>query len=201
VQNRQNANPGREWWIPRGWFTSLGYLRDETHPYSKQIAYAIQDRIVEAERGVPGLLALETRMNERYQRFGQRWQPRNMFQPIVDGIRIYMPLKGTGGGRGEGGAAPPAPGSGGVTGVSPDVTWDTGYTEAPDETAHGDYLKLMAAAGLAFDYVHLEYLAKSDLRIARTGREAAGTVQWRVERPRPVLAPGMIPIPQPSETQ
>jgi len=206
VQNRQNANPGREWWIPRGWFTSLGYLRDETHPYSKQIAYAIRDRIVEAERAVPGLLALETRMNERYQRFGQRWQPRNMFQPIVDGIRIYMPLKGTsGGGRGEGGAAgtgpAPAPGSGGVTGVSPDVTWDTGYTEAPDETAHGDYLKLMAAAGLAFDYVHLEYLAKSDLRIARTGREAAGAVQWRVERPRPVLAPGMTPVQQTSETQ
>jgi hypothetical protein len=87
-----------------------------------------------------------------------------------------------------------------VTGVSPDVTWDTGYTEAPDETAHGDYLKLMASAGLAFDYVHLEYLAKSDLRIARTGREAAGAVQWRVERPRPVLAPGMTPIQQPSET-
>jgi hypothetical protein len=203
VQNRQNANPGREWWIPRGWFTSLGYLRDETHPYSKQVTYAIRDRIVEAERGVPGLLALETRMNERYRRFGQRWQPRDMFQPIIDGIRIYMPLKGnSGGGRGEGGAAAPAPapGSGGVTGISPDVTWDTGYTEAPDETAHGDYLKLMASAGLAFDYVHLEYLAKSDLRIARTGREAAGAVQWRVERPRPVLAPGMTAIQQPSET-
>jgi len=205
VQNRQNANAGREWWIPRGWFTSLGYLRDEAHPYSKQVAYSIRDRIVAAERSVPGLLELETRMNQRYQRFGQRWQPRNMFQPIVDGIRIYMPLKGTsgsGGRGGEGGTGPQAaPGSGGVTGVSPDVTWDTGYTEAPDETAHGDYLKLMASAGLVFDYVHLQYLAESDLRIARTGREAGGAVQWRVERPRPVLAPGITPIQQPSEAQ
>jgi hypothetical protein len=38
VQSRQGANSGRAWWIPRGWFTSMGYLRDETHPYSKTVA-------------------------------------------------------------------------------------------------------------------------------------------------------------------
>src|SRR5690242_18070880 len=155
------------------------------------VAYAIQDRIVEAERQVPGLLPLEERMNGRYERFGQRWQPRDMFQPIVNGIRIYMALKGSsgggrggaGGGGGEGGAgAAPAPGSGGVSGLSADITWDAAYTEAPDETAHGDYMKLMASAGLAFDYVHLRYLADGELRIARTERDAAGGVQFRVER-------------------
>ncbi len=105
VQSRQGANSGRAWWIPRGWFTSMGYLRDEQHPYSKEVAYAIQDKIVEAERKVPGLLPLEDRMNARYERFGQRWQPKDMFQPIVNGIRIYMGLKGTAGGGGRGGAA------------------------------------------------------------------------------------------------
>jgi hypothetical protein len=182
VQTRQGANNGRTWWIPRGWFTSLGYPRDDLHPYGEKIAYEIRGRIVEAERTVPGLLDLETRMNSRYQRFGQRWQPENMQQPIVDGIRIYMALKGSSGGRG--GAAP---GSGGVGNISPDVTWDSGYTEAPDETAHGDYMKLMASAGLAFDRVHLEYLAKSKLRIRRTEREQAGRVVWRIERLRPNL--------------
>jgi hypothetical protein len=203
VQSRQGANSGRAWWIPRGWFTSMGYLRDETHPYSKVVAYAIQDRIVEAERNVPGLLPLEDRMNARYERFGQRWQPRDMFQPVVNGIRIYMSLKGTAGrggaaaGGGEAGAAGGAgtPGSGGVGGMSPDITWDAAYTEAPDETAHGDYMKLMASAGLAFDYVHLKYLAEGDLRITRTQREAAGTVQWRIERPRPILPQGLKPLP------
>ncbi|HEY2017707.1 MAG TPA: M14 family zinc carboxypeptidase [Bryobacteraceae bacterium] len=198
VQSRQGANPGRAWWIPRGWFTSMGYLRDETHPYSKMVAYTIQDRIVAAERGVPGLLPMEERMNGRYERFGQRWQPRDMFQPIVNGIRIYMSLKGSsGGGRGgaggaggDGAAGAATPGSGGVGGLSPDITWDAAYTEAPDETAHGDYMKLMAGAGLAFDYVHLKYLADGDLRITRTERDAGGTVQWRVERARPVLPPG-----------
>jgi hypothetical protein len=207
VQSRQGANTGRAWWIPRGWFTSLGYVRDETHPYSKMIAYALQDRIVAAERNVPGLLPLEDRMNARYQRFGQRWQPRDMFQPIVDGIRIYMSLKGAagrgGGAAGEGGAAGAGagtPGSGGVTGLSADVTWDAGYTEAPDETAHGDYMKLMASAGLAFDYVHLQYLVDGDLRIARTQREAGGAVTWRIERPRPILPPG-TPAPKTTAEQ
>ena len=202
VQSRQGANTGRAWWIPRGWFTSMGYVRDDQHPYSKVVAYAIQDKIVEAERSVPGMLALEDRMNSRYERFGQRWQPKDMFQPIVNGIRIYMGLKGTsGGGRGgaaggaggESGAAA-APGSGGVGGLSSDVTWDAAYTEAPDETAHGDYMKLMASAGLAFDYVHLNYLAQGDLRVTHTEREAAGGVQWRVERARPILPAGVKPI-------
>jgi hypothetical protein len=195
VQSRQGANNGRAWWIPRGWFTSMGYLRDETHPYSKSTAYAIQDRIVAAEREVPGLLALEQRMNSRYERFGQRWQPKNMFQPLVNDIRIYMSLKGTAGrggsaagaAGGEGGPGAAAPGSGGVGGLSSDITWDAAYTEAPDETAHGEYMKLMASAGLAFDWVHLNFLAKGDQRITRTERDAPGGVQYRVERARPVL--------------
>jgi hypothetical protein len=176
VTTRQGANTGRTWWIPRGWFTSLTYLRDETHLYSEKIAYEIRDRIVEAQRNVPGLLDLENRMNARYERFGQRWQPEDMQQPVVNGIRIYMALKGSAGGRG-----------GATGGVSPDVTWDSGYTEAPDETAHGDYMKLMASAGLAFDRVHLIYLAQAKLRIRKTEREQGNKVTWRMERLRPNL--------------
>jgi hypothetical protein len=203
VQNRQGANPGRAWWIPRGWFTSLNYLRDPEHPYSQQVAFAIRDRIVEAERNVPGLMALEDRMNSRYERFGQRWLPRYLFQPIVNGVRIYMALKGSPARR-PGAAGGPQTAAGGVSGISPDITWDSGYTEAPDETAHGDYMKLMASAGLAFDYVHLKYLAAGELRITRTERESAGGVQRRIERARPILAPGIEPRdsttpPDPSE--
>jgi hypothetical protein len=197
VTTRQGANNGRTWWIPRGWFTSLTYLRDETHLYSEKIAYEIRDRIVEAQRNVPGLLDLENRMNARYQRFGQRWQPEDMQQPVVDGIRIYMALKGS---PGRGGAGAGASGGGGATGgVSPDVTWDSGYTEAPDETAHGDYMKLMASAGLAFDHVHLNYLAHAKLRINRTEREQAGKITWRIERLRPNL-PASEPEPPRSPT-
>ncbi len=133
---------------------------------------------------MPGLLPLETRMNDRYQRFGQRWQPKDMTQPIVNGIRIYMSLKGMPAQR----PGTEAQRSGSATGgVSPDITWDSGYTEAPDETAHGDYMKLMASAGLAFDRVHLSYLANGKLRIRRIQREVGDKVMWQVVRDRPNL--------------
>ena len=93
-----------------------------------------------------------------------------------------------------GGAATPARAEWAAS--SPDITWDAAYTEAPDETAHGDYMKLMAGAGLAFDYVHLRYLAEGDLRVTRTEREAGGTVTWRVERARPILPKGTVPVPE-----
>ena len=175
VMNRQ-ADNGREWWLPRGWFTSLDYLRDANHPNGQKIAFALRDRIVEAERNVPGLLPLEERMNARYQRFGQRWDPRYMAQPIVNGIRFYMALKGS-----------PASEEPTEDGISPDITWDDGYTEAPDETAHGDYMKLVSSAGLAFDLVHLKYLAQGTLRIKQTQKSGPDGVEWKIERKRPIL--------------
>jgi hypothetical protein len=186
VTNRQGANPSRANWIARGWFTSLGYFRDPDLPYSKLVAYTLQDQIVAAERAVPGLLALETNMIDRYRRWGHDWQSEDVTDSVVNGITMNMALKGTparGGAAGRGGA----PGSGGIGGLSPDITWDAGYTEAPDETAHGEYMKLLASAGLAFDKVHLSYLANGQLRITRTEREVPGGVLRRVERARPIL--------------
>ncbi len=185
VTNRQGANPSRANWIARGWFTSLGYFRDPDLPYSKLIAFTLQDQIVAAERAVPGLMPLETNMVDRYRRWAHDWQPEDVADSVVNGITMNMALKGAParGGAGRGGA----PGSGGIGGLSPDITWDAGYTEAPDETAHGDYMKLLASAGLAFDKVHLHYLANGTLRITRTERDVAGGVQRRVDRARPIL--------------
>jgi hypothetical protein len=56
-------------------------------------------------------------------------------------------------------------------------------------------MKLMAGAGLAFDYVHLRYLADGDPRLTRTEREAAGVVQFRIDRARPVLPKGTATAP------
>ena len=121
VMARQ-ADSGREWWLPRGSVaTSLEYMRDADHPYGEAVAYALRDRIVQAEANVPNLLPLETRMNDRYERFGQRWDPRYMVQPVVGGIRFYMALAGT----------VPDSEEMSLNGVSPDITWDDGYTEAP----------------------------------------------------------------------
>ncbi|MGH9486737.1 MAG: M14 family zinc carboxypeptidase [Terriglobales bacterium] len=183
VQSRDGANNGRTWWIPRGWFTSLSYSRDDgKDTYSKAVAYALRDRIVLAERAVPGLLPLENRMNARYQRWGQAFQPDDMQQPIVDGIRIYMVLKGSTSKR---------PGMAGA-GANNLITWDQGYTEAPDETAHNAYMHLVASMGLAYDMVHLKYLAQGKLRITQNVKATAAGVAWRENRTRPIL-PGSEP--------
>jgi hypothetical protein len=187
--NRQSAAPNWGWWIPHGWFTSLEYLRGPDHPYGEQLAYAFRDRIVAAERNVPGLLPLEERENARYERYGRRWEPRRMVQPIFSGIRIEMALEAAPDDSEEVKLVEAA-------GVSTDITWYGGYTEAPDQTAHGDYLKLVASAGLAWDLVHLNYLAQGKLRIVRTEHSGPNGVEWRVQRKRPIL-----PSSEPSTLQ
>jgi hypothetical protein len=188
VVDRMGAYSGREWWLPRGWFTSLTYLRDRRYPDSEDVAYAMRDRIAAAMNRLPDLMALEQRMNARYERFGHRWDPDYMLQSIVDGVRIYMDLKGS----------QPAATETSFMGRYPAVTYDDAYTEAPDETAYGPYLALVASAGLAFDMVHLKYLAQGELRIKRTEKVLSDGVQWKVERERPILPSSQPSIPQPT---
>jgi hypothetical protein len=183
VQSRVPGGGGRAYWIPRGWYSSMNYLRDERHPYSQAVAYAIRSLVVQGVRSAPGMLELENRMNARYARYG-KFAPDYMTQPLTDDIRIYSALKGNDGSGGRGGG-----GEGQGNFMSPDITWDSGGTEAPDETAHGDYMALVAGAGLGFDKAHLRYLAEGKLRITRTERVVPGGVLWQVSRARPILPP------------
>ena len=174
---RQGVESGRTWWIPRGWFTSLGYLDGPDYPNNKDIAYELRERIADNFATVPGAMALEDRMNARYDRYGVPWEPRSFQEQIYKGVRIYMSLKGVGA----------APGGEGFMARFPKVTWDEGYTEAPDETAHQDYLQLLAAMGLAYDKAHLSYLDDGAFKITRTQKDYSNGVTWKVERERPIL--------------
>lgn len=174
---RQGIESSRTWWIPRGWFTSLGYLDGPDYPKNKDIAYELRERIAENFATVPGAMALEDRMNGRYDRYGVEWEPRSFQTQIYKGVRIYMSLKGVSA----------APGGEGFMARFPKVTWDEGYTEAPDETAHQDYLQLLAAMGLAYDQAHLTYLDKGTFKITRTEKDYSNGVTWKVERERPIL--------------
>jgi len=116
VQTRVPGPGGRAYWIPRGWYSGMNYQRDERHPYSKAVAYAIRDLVAKNVREAPGLLELEKRMNARYARYG-KFAPDYMTQPFTNDIRIYSALKGNDGtgGRGGGGGEGPAL-------MSPDIT-------------------------------------------------------------------------------
>ena len=189
VTSRMNAETGRTNWLPRGWFTSLSYLGDDDHPESRIFTYAMRDKIVEEMAKAPGVLEMNAHENDRYERY-QRFDVPSYQQPIYKGVRINMALKGTN---------PSSAGRpGGNVGIGdlmihyPEITYDDGYTEAPDETAYGDFLHLLAGAGLAYDHAHLNYLAEGKLDVKRTQRDALGGVAWRVERKRPIM-----PLSQP----
>jgi hypothetical protein len=190
ITNRMGAETGRTNWVPRGWFTSLGYLGDDEHPESRTVTYALREKIVGEMAKTPGVLELNAHENDRYERY-QRWDPESYQQPIYKGVRINMALKGQdGGARGNSGASV---GIGGLMVRYPEITYDDGYTEAPDETAYGDFLHLVASAGLAYDHAHLDYLTEGKLRIKRTQKDAPGGVTWQVERKRPILP--LVPPP------
>ncbi len=188
VITRMGAETGRTNWVPRGWFTSLGYLGDDEHSKSRTVTYALREKIVSEMTKAPGVLDLNAHENGRYERY-QHWDAESYQQPIYKGVRINMALKGTdpesGGSGGRAGSA--AVGIGGLMARYPEITYDDGYTEAPDETAYGDFLHLVASAGLAYDHAHLDYLSEGKLDIKHTQQDAGEGVTWRVSRTRPIM--------------
>jgi hypothetical protein len=189
ITNRMGAETGRTNWVPRGWFTSLGYLADDDHPDSRLVTYALREKIVANMAKTPGVLELNAQENNRYERY-QRFDPESYQQPIYKGVRINMALKGS---DPDGpGATGPSVGVGGLMVRHPDITYDDGYTEAPDETAYGRFLHLVASAGLAYDHAHLEYMSEGKLDVKRTQHDLPDGVQWKIDRTRPILPlPGL----------
>jgi hypothetical protein len=67
----------------------------------------------------------------------------------------------------------------------PNVTiWD-GVTEAPDETARGDWMKLVANAGLQWDKAILDYLVQGHHEVERKIDPFWNGVTLTMNRPRP----------------
>jgi len=192
ITTRMGAETGRTNWLARGWFTSLGYLGDDQHPESRKVVYALREKIVDEMAKAPGVLDMNKHENDRYERY-QKWDAESYQQPIYKGVRINMALKGqesAGEGRGAG------VNIGGLMGRYPEITFDDGYTEVPDETAYGPFLHLVASAGLAYDHAHLDYMSEGKLDIKRTQKDAGDGVTWHVERKRPIMPLNSVPVPE-----
>jgi hypothetical protein len=65
------------------------------------------------------------------------------------------------------------------------VTIWSGTTEAPDETAYGEWMKTVASAGLAWDRALTDYLAEGAHEVKRRGSTFFGGVTLSLDRPRP----------------
>ena len=68
---------------------------------------------------------------------------------------------------------------------NPRVTIWSGSTEAPDETAHGEWMRLVATAGLQWDKAILKYLVEGDHEVERDGSQFFGGTRLTMTRPRP----------------
>jgi hypothetical protein len=141
--------------------------------------------ITDYAKQVPGTVALNERSYDRYKRYSFDFDPKNFKLDFTNGVLIYKSVKG---------ARQSATSQDFMT-RQPNVTvWD-GSTEAPDETARGDWMKLVANAGLQWDKAVLDYLVNGHHEVERKVEPFwNGGVALSMNRPRP-------PKPAKSETE
>ncbi len=165
----------RNWSMNKGWFLpGFEYVDDPRFPRHKEAAFRIRDYITRAITGNTDVHAMNQRNYDRYRRYGGQFDDEVFKLPMVDEVLIYTALKGE---------RAPRPGS--DRGFNPRVTIWSGVTEAPDETAEGDWLKLVASAGLSWDRAILQYLLDGEHKVERKGSSFFGGVSWSLDRPRP----------------
>ncbi len=183
---RGRTGESRQWWAPRGWFVpGFGYVDDPAHPQWKEAQFAILDTVAAAITGDSAVQAMNRRLYARYRKYGQQ-DVENFREYFHNGILVYQSLRGRpldGGGRGgRPGAASPL--------NSPRISYFSMVTEAPDETARGDWLKLVAGAGLTEVHALARYLAEGENRVEHEVAEYDGFVNRSEARAKPVLPKG-----------
>ncbi|HKB12082.1 MAG TPA: M14 family metallopeptidase [Vicinamibacterales bacterium] len=166
----------RDYWTMRGWWMpGFGWLDDARYPRHKDEQMKLLDTITEYVKQVPGTVALNERAYARYKRYSFDFDRKNFKLDFTNGVLIYKSIKG----------ARANPQSQDFMTRNPNVTiWD-GVTEAPDETARGDWLKLVANAGLQWDKAILEYLVQGHHEVERTVTPFWNGVSLTMNRPRP----------------
>ena len=80
----------------------------------------------------------------------------------------------------------------------PQVTFFSGGTEAPDETAQGEWLNLVAKAGFSYVMANVKYLRDGHYTVQRIEEDATrDAVSLTTLRIRPVM-PGKAPATSPN---
>jgi hypothetical protein len=179
----------RDYWSMRGWWMpGFAYLDDPRYPRHKAEQFKLLSMITANVKAAPEVWALNQRAYDRYARYTFAFDQKNFKLDFTDGVLVYKALKGAraeqrGAGAGGGG------GQGSFMTRYPNVTIWEGVTEAPDETARGDWLKLVATAGLQWDKASLQYLAEGKHTIDRKAEPFWGGVSLSMNRPRPPKPP------------
>ena len=177
---RTRAVETRDYWTMRGWWMpGFGWLDDPRYPRHKDAQMKLLQMITEYAKAAPATVALNARAYARYKRYSFDFDDKNFKLDFTNGVLIYKSLKG----------AHADPRSPDFMTRQPNVTiWD-GSTEAPDETARGDWLQMVATAGLQWDKAILDYLVEQPYEIERKVDPFWGGVSLSINRPRPPKPP------------
>ncbi|HWT46585.1 MAG TPA: M14 family metallopeptidase [Vicinamibacterales bacterium] len=173
---RNRIGESRDYWTMRGWWMpGFGFVDDPKFPRNKAAQESLRRFITERINAAPEVKALNTRSYERYQRYTTAFDP-NLFKVnFTNDVLIYSSMKGQ----------KRSASSQSFMVRQPNITIFDGSTEAPDETAHGDWMKLVATAGLTWDQAMLDWLIAQPHHVDRTGSVFAGGVALTMDRPRP----------------
>ena len=207
--------PGfRTYLSTRGWYTTMGTLRDPRYPEHAEATAALREALVREINSNADVRAMDLRHQARYRKWAYGFGPYVFNQEIYKDTAIYYSDPETGepsgsrrlgGGRG-GNPAGEGGGAGGGTGrfsmnAWPQVTFFSGGTEAPDETAQGEWLNLASKAGLSYLMASVKYLRDGQYTVHRieedAGRDAVSLTTVRI---RPVMPARTPPQRQTSST-
>lgn len=171
VRSRNGSQ--RDWWSPRGWFIpSFNWVDDDEYEDITTAQFAILDSVAVSITGEPAVEEMNQRLYARYRKYGAQ-DVENFREYFHNGMLVSLALKG----QEVSGDGP----------TNPRIMYFATTTEAPDETARGEWLQLVASAGLAHSSALLRYLASGENRIERDSSEHAGFVTRSVFRKKPVL--------------
>src|SRR4051794_38174921 len=200
--------PGfRTYLSTRGWYTTIGTLRDPRYPDHADATAALREAIVREINTNADVRAMDLRAQARYRKWAYGFGPYVFNQEIYKDTAIYYSDAETGEpsgsrrfGAGRGGNPAGESGGGGGTGrfsinAWPQVTFFSGGTEAPDETAQGEWLNLVAKAGFSYLMASVKYLRDGQYSIQRIEEDAArDAVSLTAVRIRPVMPGKTLPL-------
>ncbi len=162
----------RNWGLNKGWFIpGFGYVDSPEYPRHRDAAFQIRGYITRGINSNRDVFEMNQRNYDRYRRYGAEYDPDVFYLPMTDSVLIQMPLKGSSGES--------------RFGFDSRITIWSGTTEAPDETAHGPWMELVAKAGLSWNQAILDYLYEGEHEVKRSGSSFFGGVSLRMHRPRP----------------
>ena len=175
----------RDWWSPRGWFIpGFNWVDDDEYEDITTAQFAILDSVAASITGEPAVEEMNQRLYARYRKYGAQ-DVENFREYFHNGMLVSLALTGQ-----------EVSGDGAT---NPRIMYFATTTEAPDETARGEWLQLVATAGLAHSSALLRYLATGENRIERESSEHEGFVTRSVFRKKPVLPAASDEVDDPED--